>query len=284
LSRLPFHPRNPLRPPHWRAARARELCYGRLRPRGLDDTWICRARRVLAAVERIGGDLDHPRVAAIDEPVVAAYRLSLGDARLRLEIEARILSGQGDEAIAPIVGLDVRVVEAFSRLFWNVEPYLSAIDYIAATVFGPALYRREAAGDVELAARLVGFTLGPVAVDVTFGRLPGHENAARLADDIRQFVALATAPITPATGPRWLALAGRLAQLERGVKEVVATTVCGAVEVDGEIAAESARSVTRSATSGNVADGQGDGRPIFARTERLGAVLAVPATPCRSSA
>ncbi|HEY2156054.1 MAG TPA: hypothetical protein VGH33_10525 [Isosphaeraceae bacterium] len=276
---LAYHPRNPFRPPYWRSARARELHFGLLRARRIDDAWVRRARRVLAAVERFAGDLDHPRVAAIDKPVVAAYRLSLGDARLRLEIEARILSGQGDEAIASIVGLDVEVVESFGRLFWDVGPYLSAIDYIAAMVFGPALYRREVAGDVELAARLVGFTLGPVAVDIAFGRLAEGEGVARLSDDIGQFVALATAPATPATEPRWLALAGRLAELERGVEDGAAAPVSGAVEVDEKIAEESAKSVTRSTTSGNVAHGVGADRPIFARTERVIASLDVSATP-----
>ncbi len=281
---LAYHPRHPCRPPNWRSARARELHYGRLRARGIDDAWVRRARRVLAAVERFAGDLDHPRVSAIDEPVVAAYKLSLGDARLRLELEARTLGGQGDEAIASIVGLDSVVVESFCRLFWDVGPYLSAIDFIMATVFGPRLYRGEAAGDVELAARLVGFTLGPVAVDVVFGRLPEGEAAARLADDIRQFVAMATAPITPATGPRWLALAGRLAEIERGVKEGAAAPVSGAVEVSEEIAEASAKAVGRSASSGNVADGEGDGRPILAGTHMIAASLDVVPTPRRSLA
>ena len=47
---------------------------------------------------------------------------------------------------------------------------LGAVDWIAAVVLGPRLFDGTGAGDPELAARLVGYNLGPLALDVHFGR------------------------------------------------------------------------------------------------------------------
>jgi hypothetical protein len=232
-------PRSPFRPPWWRWGLAREhRRTGRL-PARLDDRWVRRARRVLSTLDESGGDLDHPRVTAVDPAVAGAYGLhSVGDARLRIEVEARLLAGQDDAAIASRVGLGIDDVGAYDRLFFDVREHLERTDWIAAVVFGPRLFDGTGAGDLELAARLVGYNLGPVALDVHFGR-PTEPivDPTSVAESLRHYVAAATAPVTLANAPRWLALAGRIGELGREAVGSGAAAVCGPVLVPGGVAA-----------------------------------------------
>jgi hypothetical protein len=162
--------------------------------------------------ERYGGAIDHPRVVAADPPLAAAGGLrATPDSRLRHEVEARLLAGEDDAAIAAKVGLDPGVVEAYHAVFFDVRGGLDATDWVAAVVLGPRLYRGEGLGDPELAARLVGWRLGPLGVDAMFGRLGDDEGLAR---QVRLFVLAATAPVDGAEAPRWVALAERAARLE----------------------------------------------------------------------
>jgi hypothetical protein len=191
--------RSPFRPPWWRWGLAREHRRAGRLPARLDDRWVRRARRVLSALAESGGDLDHPRVIAVDPAVVAAYRFhSSGDARLRAEVEARLLAGQDDAAIASRVDLLVDVVGAYDRLFFDVREHFGAIDWIGAVVLGPRFLDGTGKGDPELAARIVGYTLILLALDVHCRRLT---DPTGVADDLWQHVAAATAAVAPANAP-----------------------------------------------------------------------------------
>jgi hypothetical protein len=210
---MAYHPRHPFAPPDRRWRRAFQLRAGRLRARGLDDAWVRRARRFLAVLERHGDDLDHPRVVAADPLLAAALGLrATSTPHLKHEVEARLLAGEGNAAIAAKVGLEPRAVAAYHNVFFDVRGGLGATDLVAAVILGPRLYRGEGYGDPELAARLVGWRLGPLGVDPLFGRLGGDEALAR---QVRLFVLAATAPVGDAEGPRWVALAERAARLDR---------------------------------------------------------------------
>jgi hypothetical protein len=222
---LDHHPHNPLRRPGWRWGRARALAEAGARPGRLDDDWGRRAFRVAVALGR-HGDPGHPRVAAADPALVAALSLHASpDPRLRFELEARLLAGQSDPELAGKVGVPEAVVAAFASVLFDVRSSLDKIDWIAAVVLGGRAFDGTGAGDPELEARLVGLALGPVVVDALFGRLA--DRGGRLADGIRRCIALATAPVTPATAPRWLALAARQAEVDRHRDESSASAVSG---------------------------------------------------------
>lgn len=211
---LAFHPHNPTRPPRWRWGRAAALHEAGRRATRLDDAWVRRARRVIAALGRLGSDVGHPGLAAVDPPAVAALRLRLRGGRLRSEAEARILAGQDDGAIAPILGVDPGVVGAYERLFFDVRGALDRIDYLAACVFGPRLYDGRGAGDEDLALKLIGYNVGPVALDVYLGRpRPDLRDPRRLAAALRLYVGVSTA--APGEAPRWACVAAMLDALDR---------------------------------------------------------------------
>ena len=216
MTPLDIHSMNPFRPPSWRGRRAAALYAGRLRATRFDDDWIRRGRRVLAALGRHGGDLGHPRVVAADPPVVGAYRLRADDdVQHRLEVEARLLAGQGDAAIADRVGIDAGVVAIYAMLFFDVRSSLEKVDWVASVVFGERLYDGRGAGDADLAAKLIAFDFGPLALDVLFGRVGEGKDANGLADALRRYAAIVTAPVTPETARRWMALAARQEELGR---------------------------------------------------------------------
>jgi hypothetical protein len=202
-----------MRPPWWRWGRALELHEGQLRYRRFDDEWVRRARRFVGVLARRDGDLGNPAVVSADRALAETARLSTtSQATLRHEVEARILAGQSDSEIAGIVGLDADVIEAFQALWFDIRARLNAIGWIGANIYGARFYRGTGGGDPELAARLIGFVLGPTAIDVYFNRIPRVE---RLAESIRLFVLAATAPRDDASAYRWTVLAERVAEAER---------------------------------------------------------------------
>src|SRR5207237_14401 len=76
-----------------------------------DDSWVVRMRCFLRRSLRVDV-LTDPEHAAGDPALAAALGLRAGDGHLRLEIEGRLLAGQGDAAIAELTGLPDEVVAA----------------------------------------------------------------------------------------------------------------------------------------------------------------------------
>ena len=235
-----FHPENPLRPPHWRWGRALVLHDHRWGVRRIDDAWIRRARRVLAALGRRAGDLGDPRVAAVGPAIVEAYRLHAGGgARRRMEVEARLLAGQDDEAIATCLGLDAGVVEAYAALFFDVRDSLGKVDWIAGCVLGARLFDGTGVGDEDLGSKLAAYNFGPFAVDVFFGRHTANSavGPSRLAGALRRYLAAATAPVTARDAPRWLAVTARMDEIEREEAASCLAAVSGPIRVRDDILA-----------------------------------------------
>ena len=225
MTLLDCHPRNPTRPPHWRWEQARLLLEGRLRAnRRRDDAWVLRARRFHEALARAGGDPGHPRLARLDPAVLGAYRLRCSaDARPRWEVEARLVAGQDDAAIADRLGVESGEIEAYEAIFYAVRDRLEALDWVAAVVFGPRAYVGLAAEDVDLLAKIVAYNLGPYALDAFVTWLGWPEVArtapmpiigAGLAQAFTLLVAALTLPVDEASAPALFRLVHRLGELE----------------------------------------------------------------------
>jgi hypothetical protein len=178
---IDINPRNPFRPPDWRWRRALHLYERRAKPHSRrDDHWT---RLALRLIERIdaGGIPRGRRRTGTDVVLDEAHRLKFADdPRGCWEAEARVLAGQEPAAIAACLGISPDAVEAFGALFFDLAGRLEQIDYLAAHVFGPGLYRGIDPDDLGAVVRLVGYNTGPGAVDALVG-VWGWPSAARLA-------------------------------------------------------------------------------------------------------
>jgi len=214
------NPRNPLRPPHWRWEQALLLREGRLRAnRRRDDAWVLRARAFQRALEQVGGDPGHPRLARLDRDVLGAYRLRHGAERPRWEVEARLVAGQDDAAIADRLG----VAAAYEALYFAVADRLESLDWVAAVVFGPRVYVGLAAGDVDLLVKVVAYNLGPSALDAFVAWLgwPGVARpgpmpivGAGLVQSFSLLVAAQALRVDEASAPKLIRLGDRLREIE----------------------------------------------------------------------
>jgi hypothetical protein len=172
---------NPFRPPDWRWRRAVYLHGVQAKPhRRRDDRWTGLALRL---VERLkaGGTPPGRRRTGRHVVLEQAHALVFADdPRNRWEAEARLLAGQEPAAIAACLGLSPDVIEAYEAIFFNVGDRLDAVDYVAAFALSHGLHSGIAQDDHGAIARLVGYHLGPEAIDALAGRW-GWPSAARVA-------------------------------------------------------------------------------------------------------
>ena len=227
---LDCSPASPFCPPDWRWRLAAALRSGLLpRRRRLRDPRVAAAARLQAGLARPG--------RAEDRAVLAASRLrSEGDARRRLELEARVLAGQPAGAIAARLGLPADVVEAFEKLFFDVRDRLDAPDYIAAVAIGPALHRHGlVVDDAGTLLKVIGYGYGPHVLDVLMAVLDdGSGRGADAAEPgLSRLVRMAIAArALPAGGPGargLLALHARLLADEREAADNAADAITGPV-------------------------------------------------------
>jgi hypothetical protein len=101
------------------------------------------------------------------------------DPRARWEVEARVLAGQEPAAIAASLGLSSDAVEAFTRLFFDVGDRLDAVDYLVGFALGHDLDNGIAQDDFGTIVKVIGYNVGPMAVDSLVSRW-GWPTAARL--------------------------------------------------------------------------------------------------------
>ena len=239
MTMLDTHPRSPFRAPDWRWIRATTLRHESLRPGRRDDGWVRRARRLQAAIERPGGATGHPRLAGVDPAILAGYGLRLGEPRGRWEVEARLLAGQGDVAIAARTGIPAEVVEAYEAIFYSVRDRLEAPDWIGAMILGPRLYQGLREGDVELAWKVVACNLGPAALEALIepaGGLRGDERpeaSPPTADRLRTALAALLIPVDEETAPGLIRLAARLREVEGRSASRSASAVLAPIDLAG---------------------------------------------------
>jgi hypothetical protein len=181
MTSVDINPRNPFRPPDWRWKRALYLFEGQANPHSrCDDRWTRSAIRLIERLDA-GGIPPGRRRTVTDGVLDDAHALKFSDdPRCRWEAEARILAGQEPAAIA--AGLDVSPdsIEAFEALFFDVGDRLDAVDYLVAFAFGHDLYNGIAQDDFGSIVKVIGYNVGPIAVDALVRRWD-WPSASRLA-------------------------------------------------------------------------------------------------------
>jgi hypothetical protein len=181
----------------------------RTRPRWIDAP----VRRVVNHLRRAG----RPGSSLPDPGLVGALALRSGAAgAVRTAIQALLLAGLDDDAIAAAVGLGPDVVAAYHDTFFDIRPILRHPDAVIARAFGDALYAPTP--DRELAIKLLSFQGGPsVALDLVAAVLlpgagPAPDDRAEVAGGFEDYL---LAWSIPADGRSLSALLGLVEQARR---------------------------------------------------------------------
>jgi hypothetical protein len=153
--------RSPFRHVDWRYRRAIALHTGQLEYRARrEDAWVRLALALLQG-RRVRGGVERRFHAA----EANRLRFASGSGDVRVELEARLLAGQDDSAIAARLELSPGVVAAYERLFFDVRDVLEKPDYIMKVVLGSPAYIALRTDDLATITKYYGYTLGPMALD-----------------------------------------------------------------------------------------------------------------------
>jgi hypothetical protein len=213
-------PSSPYRLPHWRWALAQHLVASpRSRLRHLADGPVRRAVAYLRARDR-------GLIQARSADVRAAATLWGAVASPRLEIEARLLAGEEDRAIAARCGLAPEVVAAYADLFYDVRPRLGVRSYVLHQVIGPVAPSAGSPADPSRVLKRLAHQGGPAVLDalLVVARGAGPAATAGLLGLLLEVIDL------PTDGPEALRVVRLYDQMRR---------------IDDEAAGRSASSVFR---------------------------------------
>jgi hypothetical protein len=228
-------PHDPFRPPQRRLLRCRYLLeHGRRPHPRLDDPQTRTAFQFLRAYQRCRDEDARRRVARQRPALAEAHAFySTATSLARSEVEARLLAGAGDDAVAGRCGLSAAAVAWFHDLFFDVRPYLKARDYIVNVVIGPKAHADLSEDDAETLLRLFAYLGGTHVLDslIDYFRAPEPipddvslvppDRRARAALHLLIRAALA-AGLAPSGDPRvgrFALLAEQLGALRHGATE-----------------------------------------------------------------
>lgn len=182
---------DPRRPPNWRHMRAASLIDSGRRPsRTADDDWVRTAYRLMAALRGCRQPLDYAAVASAFGPPYWAYDVNFSDALdrgnpMKAELEARLLAGQDDRAIADRFGADPMMVGAYAMIYfdvrWAVES--GARGYVMHQVLGPSLHAGFVESDYATLWKFAALTGGPEVLDSMVDIVPASYERTGNATD-----------------------------------------------------------------------------------------------------
>jgi len=167
--------KNPLRRVDWRWRTACLIVSkGRRVSRKRDSAPILEAVQFLRTLERNPGDPGLQSVTRKWPTLGEAYDVAQGNPRRRWEIQARLLAGETDQAIALTSGLSVEAVALYESLFFGVRDYFEARNWILVQAIGTEILTGVAPDDLGTIWRAVGYYGGPdaleIAMAVTLGK------------------------------------------------------------------------------------------------------------------
>jgi hypothetical protein len=183
-----FSADNPRRPVNWRYERARSIVEGGVPlSRKYDDGWVHRAMRFRQAFEACDTEVDHAVCAQKYRDIYWAHDirytsdLEVGNP-FKSEIEARLLAADSHQNIAQRLATSAAVVQAYERLFFNVEERRQNQGYIIHQVLGPAVYLGVQEQEYDTLWKLVAIMGGPVALDMMIDGFVGTSRPTNPAD------------------------------------------------------------------------------------------------------
>lgn len=96
-----------------------------------------------------------------------AYEIFASDTceKTRCAIEARLLAGQDDNAIAEKLQTMPEAITVYEQLFFNVRDRLGNSDYIVTRVISPLVSNGYETATLDLSAKFFGYFAGPVVLD-----------------------------------------------------------------------------------------------------------------------
>jgi hypothetical protein len=193
---------------------------------GRDDDATGEAWRFRGGLARCRCEADRARLAGQFPALVAAHAaFTAADPLRRAELEARLLAGQDDAAVATKMGMAADVVATYEGVFFAVRPRLAYPHYVLGVVLGGGrVYYAPDPADHGLLLRLLGYELGHFYVDTLLDyfreppivpeSLDGLDEAAlrRLLGKVRtKLLLLATTTPAEALPPEeWLRLQGAM--------------------------------------------------------------------------
>ena len=153
-------PECPWRSLDWRWRLAGHVMDGRKR-RQWQDEWLSRAAKFLRAEARVRSRWSRRKV---DTAITGALSIWRGGANTRLEIEARLLTGEPFSQTATRCGIDQAIVEAYERLFYSVADVLDARAYVTAMAI-PHLRGSRRSPHPETILKSFALNGGPLVLD-----------------------------------------------------------------------------------------------------------------------
>jgi hypothetical protein len=161
-------PSSPYRLPHWRWVLAVHLVASpRSRLRRLADGAVLRAAVYLR-------DIAHSRAQQRSADLSAAAALwGEGPPARRIQVEARLLAGEDDRAIAARCGLGPEVVAAYADLFYDIRPRLGITSYVLHQVIGPVVGPEGGPADPARVLKRLAYSGGPAVLDALLAAARG---------------------------------------------------------------------------------------------------------------
>jgi hypothetical protein len=212
-------PYSPFRSPAWRWVRATWLReHGGRADKGIDDGWVARAVRFLAAREPSAQRPTGARRRQADPALQQA--LELADEQppeRRWHVQSLLLTSEPMEEIAHHHALSPDALEAYHELHFRVRPHLAATDWVLTRAVGTYWWRGFAGLPLGAVWKFTGYTAGARALEViiaitTDGPLPAWLRAS-FTDNPRYDEAsfrclgkLAVAAMTTESEAEWRAL------------------------------------------------------------------------------
>ena len=120
---IDLHPSSPYLPLDWRWQTAAILAGQARRVGRRHDAAVRRCVRFRRA---LNSGMDARRLDRLDAELNTAYRLEIGDARSRNEVQARLLAAQSDAEIAVCCGLPAMVIQVYHASFFAARPFLGS--------------------------------------------------------------------------------------------------------------------------------------------------------------
>ncbi len=180
---------DPFRMVSWRWERAGSVASGMSSlSRKRDDDWIRRAANYRRLAKKSAKRIERHILIERHPEIHYAHMLYLGrddegKQATPYMIEARTLARQNRDAIAQLVAVRPEIVEAYSKLFFDVEERLDATDYIYQAVMGPGINRGSLRmRQFDVIWKLAGYCGGPHMLDAVRAIMPS--NWADTADDV----------------------------------------------------------------------------------------------------